>query len=79
VNHSANGTFAIRDGKWKLVLGDGSGGREKPSGRPFGTPWQLYDLDTDPTESMDLAETNREVVEELGAELFRFLANEKSR
>ncbi|WP_220498309.1 sulfatase family protein [Rhodopirellula sp. JC639] len=79
VNHSVNGTFAIRDGKWKLVFSDGSGGREKPSGKPFGTPWQLYDLDSDPTESKDLAETNRELVEKLGAELFRFLADEKSR
>jgi len=28
VHHSAQGIFAVRDGKWKLVLGNGSGGRE---------------------------------------------------
>ena len=29
IHHSANGVFAIRDGKWKLVLGNGSGGRHR--------------------------------------------------
>ena len=52
INHSAGGMFAIRDGKWKLVLGNGSGGREKPRGKPFAKPFELYDLE------MDLGETN---------------------
>ncbi|MCA9139926.1 MAG: arylsulfatase [Planctomycetales bacterium] len=79
VNHSANGTFAIRDGKWKLVFSDGSGGREKPSGNPFGTPWKLFDLSTDPTESNDLAMSHGDVVARLSSELMRFFANDKSR
>lgn len=79
VNHSANGTFAIRDDNWKLVFSDGSGGREKPSGKPFGTPWRLFDLNSDPSESADLADTHSEIAERLSAELMRFFANEKSR
>ncbi len=61
INHSANGTFAIRDGQWKLVLGSGSGGREKPSGKPFSKPYQLYKLDNDLAEKNSLleAETDR--------------------
>ena len=30
IHHSSSGMFAIRDGDWKLVAGDGSGGRESP-------------------------------------------------
>ena len=30
IHHSYAGMFAIRDGGWKLVLGNGSGGREQP-------------------------------------------------
>ena len=79
VNHSANGTFAMRDGKWKLVFSEGSGGREKPSGAPFGTPWKLFDLEQDPSESVNVAAMHPDVTEKLQAELMRFLANEKSR
>jgi arylsulfatase A-like enzyme len=50
IHHSAAGMFAIRDGQWKLVLGDGSGGREQPRGKPFARPYQLFDL------AQDLAE-----------------------
>ena len=62
INHSANGTFAIRDGEWKLVLGNGSGGRERPRGKPFGKPYQLYDLKNDPGEKKNLAAKYPEIV-----------------
>ena len=65
INHSANGTFAIRDGEWKLVLGNGSGGREKPRGKPFGKPYQLYDLKNDLGEKKDLAAKYPEIVNRL--------------
>ena len=63
VHHSVNGTFAIRDGPWKLVLSDGSGGREKPAGRPFQQPYQLFDLSSDPGETNDLADEHPGEVE----------------
>ena len=51
--HSVDGMFAVREGRWKLVAGNGSGGREKPKGEPFGRPYQLYDLEADPSETRD--------------------------
>jgi arylsulfatase A len=53
IHHSAAGMFAIRDGQWKLVLGNGSGGREKPRGKPFAPPYQLFDLVRDVSEQVD--------------------------
>ena len=65
VHHSVGGMFAIRDGKWKLVLGNGSGGREQPRGKPFEKPYQLFDLSSDISEESDVADAHPEVVERL--------------
>ncbi len=54
VNHSANGVFALRQGKWKLVFGNGSGGREKPAGKPWSKPYHLYDMAEDMRETKNL-------------------------
>lgn len=69
VHHSANGMFAIRDGPWKLVLGNGSGGREKPKGKPFNKPYQLFDIATDLSEARDVAAAHPKVVTRLEARL----------
>jgi len=53
VHHSSGGMFALRDGGWKMVFGNGSGGREQPVGRPFQEPYTLFDLTTDPGETAD--------------------------
>ncbi|UCF39379.1 MAG: arylsulfatase [Acidobacteriota bacterium] len=68
VHHSAGGMFAIRSGKWNLVTGDGSGGRQKPVGDPFGKPYQLFNLEADLGEKSDVASGNPDVVERLVAE-----------
>ncbi len=68
--HSAAGMFAIRDGRWKLVAGNGSGGREKPSGTPFGQPWMLFDLEKDPGETTDVAAANPKVFAAMKAQLY---------
>ena len=65
IHHSGSGMFAIRDGKWKLVLGNGSGGREKPRGKAFGKPYHLYDMSADIAETTNLAEKHPEVVSRL--------------
>lgn len=65
IHHSGSGMFAIRDGDWKLVLGNGSGGREAPKGRPFEKPYQLFNLKRDGSESDNCAQTNQEIVDEL--------------
>ncbi|MDA1013763.1 MAG: arylsulfatase [Planctomycetota bacterium] len=67
IHHSVAGMFAIRDGDWKLVLGNGSGGRQAPKGKPFGKPYQLYDLAKEPGEATDLASKHADVVESLVA------------
>ncbi len=67
IHHSANGMFAVREGNWKLVLGNGSGGREKPRGKPFAKPYRLYDLAADPAEQHDVAADHPRVVARLTA------------
>ncbi len=69
IHHSANGMFAIRDGRWKLVLGNGSGGRQLPHGKPFAEPYQLFDLESDLSETTDVAQEHREVVQRLTEKL----------
>ncbi|MBN2589337.1 MAG: sulfatase-like hydrolase/transferase, partial [Sedimentisphaerales bacterium] len=51
---------AIRKGNWKLV----SRGTFRP---PYTSPWELYDLEQDRTETTNLAEQHPEIVEELAA------------
>ena len=65
IHHSSRGMFAVREGKWKLVLGNGSGGREKPVGVPFGKPYQLFDLSADIGERTNVIAQNAEVAERL--------------
>lgn len=65
IHHSASGMFAVRDGQWKLVLGNGSGGRQQPKGKVFGKPYQLFDMKTDPIESNNIADQHPEIVSRL--------------
>lgn len=79
INHSASGTFAVRDGRWKLILGDGSGGREKPRGKAFGKPYQLYDLDADLAETTNLVDTHPDVVARLTDAAWDIIGNDAER
>jgi arylsulfatase A-like enzyme len=69
INHSIGGMFAIRDGKWKLIAGNGSGGRQAPKGKAFARPYQLYDLDTDPSETKNLIDSHPEVAARMEKQL----------
>ncbi len=69
--HSVSGMFAIRDGKWKLIAGNGSGGRQSPKGKPFAEPWMLVDLKTDPGETTNVAEQNPRIFDRLKKQLLR--------
>jgi arylsulfatase A-like enzyme len=53
VHHSINGMFAVREGSWKLILGKGSGGWSG-GGKEDNAPGQLYDLESDPSETTNL-------------------------
>ncbi|NRB73986.1 MAG: arylsulfatase [Verrucomicrobiales bacterium] len=69
VHHSFSGMFAIRDGDWKLIAGNGSGGRENPKGKAFERPYQLYNLKQDPSETKNLIEQHPEIAERLEGDL----------
>ncbi len=65
IHHSVNGSFAIRKGKWKLIMCPGSGGWSDP--RPGSSeeadlpPYQLYDLETDIGETRNLFDQHQDV------------------
>jgi arylsulfatase A-like enzyme len=68
VHHSIDGTFSIRKGEWKLILGKDSGGFSKSlkiKGIPVSTEGQLYRLTSDPTEQHNLYDEKPEIVSEL--------------
>jgi arylsulfatase A-like enzyme len=75
VHHSGDGMYSVRRGKWKLVLGRGSGGFSEPKhidpapGEPLG---QLYDMERDYTETTNLWQQRPDIVRELTALLERY-------
>lgn len=82
VHHSIDGSFAIRQGPWKLAFCPGSGGWSRP--RP-GTddastlpPVQLFDLSADPAEEKNLAAQHPEVVRRLTTLLEHIVATGRS-
>lgn len=82
VHHSSNGSFAIRQGPWKLILCPGSGGWSEP--RP-GSPAeaslpsvQLYDLSQDIGEQVNLQAARPEVVLRLRSLLEKYVADGRS-
>jgi arylsulfatase A len=81
VHHSARGTFAIRDGRWKLIFGPGSGGWSDPKPGeepPDALPVQLYDLETDIGEQNNLANQNPEEVTRLSLLFEKLIADGRS-
>lgn len=62
VFHSGDGMFAIRQGPWKLIQGQGSGGMLQASSKEEPTG-QLYNLQDDPKEQHNLYSDNPEKVE----------------
>jgi arylsulfatase A len=82
VVHSSNGSFAVREGKWKLCLCPGSGGWSAP--RPGVDdasqlpPVQLFDLSTDIGEKTNLQDRHPEVVERLTKLLEKYVADGRS-
>ena len=69
VHHSISGKFAIRKGKWKLLLCAGSGGWASPSDREAEKKHlpsvQLYDMQADIGEKNNLHDKHPEIVAEL--------------
>ena len=65
IHHSISGMFAIRKGDWKLVLGNGSGGREVPKGKPFSKPYQLFNMKSDPEETHNFIDKHQDIAKSL--------------
>lgn len=82
VHHSNNGSFAVRQGRWKLFLVPDSGGWSAPQpgkGQVDSLPrFQLYDIESDPAERRNLVGQHPEVVERLGTALRRAIENGRS-
>jgi arylsulfatase A len=69
---SINGSFAIRDGHWKLAFCPGSGGWSSPRPRDDSSnlpEFQLFDLQADPGERTNLVEKHPERVATMRAAL----------
>jgi arylsulfatase A-like enzyme len=75
VNQSIKGLFAIRQGPWKLIFGQGSGGWAKGSDDK---PQQLYRLDEDPTEEHNLFGQHQQLEEQLTEQMARIVAAGRS-
>ncbi|WP_250847179.1 sulfatase family protein [Aquisphaera insulae] len=82
VHHSINGSFAIREGSWKLIFCPDSGGWSPPrpgsdeaKGLP---PVQLYDLSKDRAERRNLQAEHPEIVARLTRQIEQFIADGRS-
>lgn len=82
VHHSINGSFAIRQGPWKLELCPGSGGWSAPhpgskEAQPL-PPVQLYHMTKDAGERINEFKTHPEIVERLTTLLKQYIAEGRS-
>jgi arylsulfatase A-like enzyme len=81
VHHSRDGSFSIRQGRWKLEMCPGSGGWSHPrpgeecEGLP---PIQLYDLESDIGERENVYDAHPEVVVRLERLLTEYVRNGRS-
>lgn len=72
VHHSINGSFSIRQGRWKLLLAPDSGGwsAPKPTGKSSVKPVgldavQLYDMEAEPGEEANVRDRHPDIVRNL--------------
>lgn len=82
IHHSFDGRFAIRKGKWKLCRCSGSGGWSTPTcneaTRQNLPNVQLYNIVEDPSETHNLANEKKEVVNELTQLLHKCIISGRS-
>lgn len=81
VHHSIDGSFSIRQGRWKLEFCPGSGGWSYPTPgkEPVGSPpIQLYDLEADVSERINVQDQHPDIVEQLTALMTRYVKDGRS-
>jgi arylsulfatase A-like enzyme len=83
IHHSVNGSFAIRQGRWKLLLTPDSGGWSAPkpgsSEAKVLPSTQLYDMSADVHEAKNLQSEHPEIVSRLTRLLLNEIANGSTR
>ena len=83
IHHSVNGTFAIRQGPWKLILAPDSGGWSDPRPNSAASKTlpavQLYNMDEEGAEAINRAQENPELVTKLTSLLLREITNGSTR
>ena len=67
VNHGSQGRFAVRVGKWKLVMEDARKNKR-----------ELYDLSSDPKETKNLISAHRDIERDLAGKLTALIAGGRS-
>ena len=81
IHHSDSGKFAVRKGKWKLILDNFGGSRRKnPKDKPVinKAAMLLFNLDMDIGETTNLSTQHPEMVKELLQELLLIIENGRS-
>ena len=81
IHHSIDGSFAVRRGKWKLILAQGSGGwslSNKKAASENMPLIQLYDVENDIEETTNVYKDHPDVVTELVAVLEKYVKNGRS-
>lgn len=82
VHHSVNGSFSIRQGRWKLEMCPGSGGWSHPKPKSPGIselpPKQLYDLHADIGEKVNVIEEHPDVAQHLEELLTQYVLRGRS-
>jgi arylsulfatase A-like enzyme len=82
VHHSIDGAFAIRKGPWKLLLCPDSGGWSEPKKKTAAKlgrkGFQLYNLASDPDETVNVQAEHPDIVNDLKALLTRYVKEGRS-
>jgi len=81
VHHSDSGVFAMRSGKWKLLLDDvGGSRRSNPKDKPVidSADIILFDMENDERETKNLSQKYPEVVEAMKKQLADYVNNGRS-
>jgi arylsulfatase A-like enzyme len=84
IHHSFNGSFAIRQGKWKLNMCPGSAGWSYPTPSTINEQklnlplMQLFDLENDIAEKNNLIEQNPDKAKELAVALLKIIIDGRS-
>ena len=84
MHHSGDGSFSIRDQRWKLVFCGGSGGwsfPELPKDAAYlatQPPMQLYDMQNDISETKNVVEQHPDIVKKLTTVMKEYILNGRS-